>query len=82
MLSEKKKVVYLLSNLLVEGEAGQDGQGEDHHRQAVVGQEGDQRPIEGFHRVLRRKPVSQSGNQSTTQPVTSQPVSLAASPGT
>lgn len=47
--SEEEKLLYLLPDLLVEGKAGQDGQGEDHHRQAVVGEEGDQRPIEGLH---------------------------------
>lgn len=47
--TEEKKLLHLLPNLLLESEAGQDGQGEDHHRQAVVSQEGDQRPVEGLH---------------------------------
>lgn len=44
---------YLLSNLLLQREAGEDGQGEDHHSQAVVSQEVDQGAVERLHVVLQ-----------------------------
>lgn len=44
---------YLLSNLLIQSEAGQYGQREDHHRQTVVSQKADQSTIERFHIVLQ-----------------------------
>jgi len=45
---------HLLSDLLAQREAGQDGQREDHHGQTVVGQEVDERSVERLHEVLRR----------------------------
>lgn len=45
----------LLSDLLVERQAGQDGQGEHHHGQAVVGQEVDERAVERLHVVLEEQ---------------------------
>lgn len=50
---------YLLSNLLIEREAGEYGQREDHHSQTVVGQEVDQRAVERLHVGLR----GQSGSE-------------------
>lgn len=51
---------YLLSNLLIQSEAGQYGQREDHHSQTVVSQEVDQSTVEWLHVVLQVKarPVS------------------------
>lgn len=43
---------YLLSNLLIQREAGEYGQCEDHHSQTVVSQEVNQGAVESLHIVL------------------------------
>lgn len=45
---------YLLSHLLIQSEAGQNGQRENHHRQAVVSQEVDQCSVERLHVILHK----------------------------
>lgn len=44
---------YLLSNLLIQCEAGQYGQSEDNHSQTVVSQEVDQSAVERLHVLLQ-----------------------------
>lgn len=49
---------YLLSNLLIQAEAGQYRQREDHHSQAVVSQKVDQCAIKLLHVVLQNNTTS------------------------
>lgn len=48
---------YLLSNLLIQSEAREYRQCEDHHGQTVVSQEVDQSAIERLHIVLQQQTV-------------------------
>lgn len=47
--------IYLLSDLLIKSEAGQDGQSEYHHSQTVVSQEVDQHTVKWLHIILKQR---------------------------